>query len=304
MPSPLTDSASEPLIDRPLLERLERLSLLWRQSFNGRVGGRTPSLFAGPGHEFLDHRNFHPGDDMRNVNWRAFLRFEKIVLKTFQIEPRVPVRLLLDVSASMITGSRARGAEKFSYARKLAAALVYIGLVRLDSIEVQPFTDKLEEPFFCTGGRHQFQPVELYLRKLRSGGRTDLKQVVRQFLGRYPQRGLVVIVSDFLQDEDCLRPLQFLSDFGHELLLLQVWSPDDRSPAQSGEIELIDAETGFHQAITVDDEACRAYTAAFDAYAAQLNRLADRTGGRYLGLSTDTPLEQVLFGPLRLSATM
>ena len=61
----------------------------------------------GPGQEFLDHRHFHHGDDFRAVNWRAFLRFEKLLLKMFQVEPRIPVRILLDTSASMGTGDSA-----------------------------------------------------------------------------------------------------------------------------------------------------------------------------------------------------
>jgi uncharacterized protein (DUF58 family) len=66
----------EPLVDRHFLERLERLTLHWQKSFNGLVGGHNLSRFAGPGQEFLDHRNFHSGDDLRAVNWRAYLRFE------------------------------------------------------------------------------------------------------------------------------------------------------------------------------------------------------------------------------------
>src|SRR4051794_16429198 len=75
----------EPLVDHHFLERLERLTLHWQKSFNGLVGGRKPSRFAGAGQEFLDHRNFHTGDDLRAVNWRAYMRFERFFLKTFQV---------------------------------------------------------------------------------------------------------------------------------------------------------------------------------------------------------------------------
>ena len=68
----------EPLVDRHFLERLERLTLHWQKSFAGNVGGHNLSHFAGPGQEFLDHRNFHQGDDLRAVNWRAYMRFEKL----------------------------------------------------------------------------------------------------------------------------------------------------------------------------------------------------------------------------------
>src|SRR5579862_5533776 len=110
-----------PILDREFLEKLERLALRWQKSFAGLVGGHNASRFAGAGQEFLDHRNFHHGDDVRAVNWRAFLRLEKLFLKMFQVEPRVPVRMLVDLSQSMT----AYGAGKFDYARKLAASLIY-----------------------------------------------------------------------------------------------------------------------------------------------------------------------------------
>src|ERR1700678_1084199 len=115
---------SAPLLDREFLEKLERLTLRWQKSFAGLVGGHNTSRFAGAGQEFLDHRNFTHGDDLRAVNWRAYLRLEKLFLKMFQLEPRIPVRVLLDISQSMTTGS----ASKFDYSRKLAAAVCYVGL--------------------------------------------------------------------------------------------------------------------------------------------------------------------------------
>ena len=111
----MADSAREPLIDRAFLEKLERLTIRWRKSFPGIVGGHNRSRFPGPGQEFLDHRHFHHGDALRAVNWRAYLRLEKMFLKMFQVEPRIPVRLLLDASESMNVGS----VNKFDYARKL-----------------------------------------------------------------------------------------------------------------------------------------------------------------------------------------
>lgn len=289
----------EPLVDRAFLERLERLTLQWQRSFQGLVGGHNPSKFGGTGQEFLDHRNFHSGDDLRAVNWRAYMRFERFYLKMFQIEPRVPVRLLLDNSASMLAGtSGTRAPSKFDYARRLAAALIYIGLVRLDTITVQPFTNKLTPPFLASGGRHRFQPAEAYLRDLTAHGQTDFETLARQFLGLYPQRGLAIIVSDFLDDGACLRALQHLADYGHELLLVQLWTPDDRTPATMGELELIDSESGEHRTLSVDARAAKAYTDAFDLHAATVEKLALRNGGRYAGLSTDESLDEVLFGAL------
>jgi uncharacterized protein (DUF58 family) len=289
----------EPLVDRHFLEKLERLTLHWQKSFNGLVGGHNASRFAGAGQEFLEHRNFHYGDDLRAVNWRAYMRFDKLFLKMFQVEPRVPVRLLLDASASMTAGA-AGEATKFECARRIAAALVYVGLVRLDSILLQPFSARLLEPFLASGGRHRFQPAENYLRGLRAGARTNFFETVRQYLDAYPQPGLTIVISDFLDDGDCLRALQYLADFGHEVLLIHLWGEHDRQPADDGEVELVDSETGNAIRRSIDQQAREAYTRAFDAYAAELKKLALRNGGRYAGLSTAMDIEDAMFGPLTI----
>ena len=290
----------EPLVSRDFLERLERLTLHWQKSFPGLVGGHNRSEFAGPGQEFLDHRNFHPGDDLRSVNWRAYMRFEKFFLKMFHIEPRVPVRLLIDASSSMDV--RDSGAiTKFDYARRLAAALIYFGLVQLDSIVIQPFTSALPQPFIATGGRHRFELAERFLRNLTAQGQTNFHEVAREYLRDYPQRGLTIIVSDFLDDRDCIKPLQYLADFGHELLLVQLWTEEDRSPL-AGSVELCDAESGQRLLLDVDKRAAHEYTVAFDAYTETLRRFAMRNSGRHTGICTTTPLEEALFGELMLAA--
>jgi uncharacterized protein (DUF58 family) len=284
----------QPLIDTPMLEKLERLTIQWQKSHPGLVGGHNTSRFAGAGQEFLDHRNFTHGDDLRAVNWRAYLRLEKLFLKMFQLEPRIPVRVLLDISQSMNTGA----ASKFDYSRKLAAALCYVGLVRLDAICLQPFSGKLHDAFTASGGRHRFQPAVNFLSDLKPGGQTHFLSATRAFVSRYPQPGLVLVISDFLDDEDCEKPLQFLSDFGHELMLLHVWSDEDREPPWDGELEIEDAETSERVELAFDAEARARYTAEFDAYAGELERVALRNSGRYVGLSTSAPLEQAVFGSL------
>jgi uncharacterized protein (DUF58 family) len=291
----------EPLVDRHFLERLERLTLHWQKSFNGLVGGRNPTHFAGAGQEFLDHRNFHTGDDLRAVNWRAYMRFERFFLKTFQIEPRVPVRLLLDVSGSMSAGTSPGGVSKFDYARRLAAALIYIGLVRLDTIVIQPFAEQVHQPFSASGGRHRFHAAESFLRELSTAGPTGFRELARQYLSIYSQRGLTIILSDFLADEDCYLPLQYMADFGHELLIVQLWTPQDREPTVDGELELLDSESGAQRKILVDARARQQYTTAFDAHAEELKRLALRNGGRYAGLSTNFPIDEALFGALTMA---
>jgi uncharacterized protein (DUF58 family) len=283
-----------PLLDRQTLERLERLAIRWRKSFGGLVGGHNASRFAGPGQEFLDHRGFHQGDDLRAVNWRAYMRLEKLFLKIFQVEPRTPIRLLLDTSLSMTAAPEASDGSKFDFARRLAAALAYVGLVRHDSILLQPFQAGLEDPLLATGGRHRFGPVNDFLAALEPRGKTDFLRVARQFISTYGQPGMVIIVSDFLSDDDILKPLQYLADFGHELLLVQIWADSDRTPRLGGEVTLEDAETGQIRELAVDEEACRAVRDAFDLYSGRIEDLALRSGGRYAGLATSQPLDEAV----------
>jgi uncharacterized protein (DUF58 family) len=291
--------AEELLIDSRLLEKLERLTIQWQKSLGGLVGGHNTSRFAGAGQEFLDHRQFHHGDDLRDVNWRAFMRLEKLFLKLFQLEPRIPVRILFDISPSMLTGGTSPEVpSKFDYARKLAGALCYVGLVRLDSISLQPFSDKLGEGFSVGGGRYKFQPALRYLSALKPGGPTNFFQITRDFLTKFPQPGLTIVISDFLDNTDCEKPLQYLADFGHELILLQVWAPEDREPPWEGELDLEDAETGARLQLAFGEDARAAYTQAFDEYSAHLREVALRNRGRYVSLSTAIPVDEAIFGPL------
>jgi hypothetical protein len=129
-------------------------------------------------------------------------------------------------------------------------------------------------------------------------GRTSYQRVIREFISGYNQRGLIIIISDFLDDDGCARALQYLADFGHELMLVQLWTDEDRVPPWTGELELQDAESGARLKLDFDDEARRRYTSAFDEYAAVIQHLAVRSGGRYVGISTSHPLEDVIFGEL------
>ena len=122
---------------------------------------------------------------------------------------------------------------------------------------------------------------------------------MREFLSRYPQRGVTFVISDFLDDDDCEKPLQYLADFGHEMILVQVWAEADREPPWDGELELEDAETGTRRAASFRRATfARAYTKAFDQYSARLRNVALRNGGRYVGLSTSVAIEDAIFGPI------
>jgi hypothetical protein len=106
------------------------------------------------------------------------------------------------------------------------------------------------------------------------------------------------VISEFLDDADCEKPLPFLADFGHEMILIHVWADEDREPPWDGELDLEDAESGTRVQLAFDDNARAAYTAAFDEYALHLRNVALRNSGRYVGLSTSITIEEAIFGPI------
>ncbi len=184
------------------------------------MGGHNLSRFAGSGQEFLDHRNFHQGDDLRAVNWRAYMRLEKLFLKMFQVEPRVPVRLLLDTSASML----AHGGVKFDYARKLAAALCYVGLVRLDTIEVHGFADRMRNRVIAVAaGATASAAWPTALQAMKAAGAHRLQRHGAR-VHRHYSRSAAWSSSFRISWTTAIAnaPCNTSADFGHELMLLQI----------------------------------------------------------------------------------
>ena len=292
--------APSPLLEKSTLERLERLAIRWEHSFNGLLGGQNVSRYPGVGHEFLDHRHFQQGDDYRAVNWRAYLRLEQIFLKMFRTEPRTPVRLFLDTSESMACGASEEGPgeSKFEFACRLAAALCYVGLVRLETMRIQPFASILGEDYRAEGGRHRFARASRCIQSLSSGGRSDFMKCARQFLTESPAPGMVILLSDFLDESGCETALSHLADYGNELLLIQIAGPQDRTPSWRGELELVDAESGELKRINVDSETAEQHTAAYDEFRERLGYVALRSRGRYVHLTTDVEMEDTLYGAL------
>ncbi len=290
--------APSPLLDREALERLERLTIRWRQSFQGLLGGQNVSRYAGVGHEFLDHRHFQPGDDLRKINWRAYLRLGRLFLKMFRTEPRTPVRLFIDTSESMACGAEggAGGEPKFHYACRLAAALCYVGLVRLETIVLQPFGAELGESFRAGGGRHRFAAAAEFLSGLSTGGTSNFSGTAREFLSHDPAPGPLIMLSDFFDDTDCSDALGHLAGRGHELLLVQLSGPDDARPAWKGEIELVDSETGRAARMRVDQATIDQYAKAYEDFRRHIDRTARRNRGGYIHVTTDISLQDVLYG--------
>ena len=206
------------------------------------MGGHNVSRFAGAGQEFLDHRNFHHGDDLRAVNWRAYHAPGEAVPEDVP-DGAARARAVAARHQRLHVGGQ-RGRSSTTRASS-PAALGYVGLVRLDTLEIHHFAGAPgpSDLLHAAGGTASARWSDC-LTAMQAGGAHGYFAVVREFVSTYSQRGLVIVISDFLDDQGCEKPLQYLADFGHELLLIQVWAEEDRTPPWMGELELADAESG------------------------------------------------------------
>lgn len=278
------------------LKTLEELTLLSRDDLSGVVGADHRSRTLGPGLEFSDYRRYSSGDDPRSLDWNAYLRLGKLFLKTYRTEERIPIRLLLDCSESMKCEP-----AKFSYALHLAAAFSYLALLHLDTVAIAPFATRLSKPLVVSGGRDVFWTVAKYLGDVNAGGQTDLYFASKEFLARFPSRGTVLILSDFFDDEATQRSIEILRMRGHDLVLVQVHTPEEQRPSSYGELQLQDAETGQQRTVECSPESAAAYERNFSDFCTRLQRVALRNGGRYARAVTSLPFEEFVLRGLHRS---
>jgi uncharacterized protein (DUF58 family) len=290
------------LLDRDFLKTLEQVSLLCRTDLAGRVGAEHRSRTHGPGAEFTDYRRYSFGDDPRSVDWNAYLRFGKLFLKVYQAEQHIPVRILLDRSQSMDyeKGDReGAGESKFIYAQRLAATFAYLALLHLDTVAVVPFADRLQKPLVVSGGRDRFWPVLKFMSELSCGGETNLFRSAKEFVGNFPQRGIVVVISDFFDLNGCERAVEVLRSARHDFVLVQVHSAEEQRPSAEGELILEEAETGAERTVTCAAESAALYERRFLEFCAGLQRLAQRNGGRYARAATNITYQDFVLAILR-----
>jgi uncharacterized protein (DUF58 family) len=292
------------LLDREFLKTLEQVTLLCRTNLAGSVGTEHRSRTRGPGMEFADYRRYSMGDDPRSLDWSAYLRLGKLFLKIYETEQHIPVRILLDCSESMdcegpSSGDAKAGDTKFVYAQRLAATFTYLALLHLDTAAVIPFADRLNKPLVVSGGRDRLWPVLEFLGGQSCKGGTNLFGSVKEFMGNFTSRGLVILISDFFDEKGCERGVEMLRSAGHDFVLLQVHSAAEQRPAASGELILEDVETGVQRTVECSPQSTALYERRFLGFSARLRRLALRNGGRYARAVTNIPYQEFVLRSLR-----
>src|SRR6201995_105747 len=169
--------APPPLLDPQLLARLEQLELVSRKIFLGRMKGERRSKRKGQSVEFADYRNYVVGDDLRFLDWNLYARLDKLFLRLFMEEEDLHFYVLIDNSLSMDFGSP----TKLHYAKQIAAALGFIGLVNLHRVVIEAFNERLTPSRPAARGRRSLWRLLDFLQKLEPAGPSDLRKSLRSF---------------------------------------------------------------------------------------------------------------------------
>jgi uncharacterized protein (DUF58 family) len=275
------------------LRKLEYLRVVSKRAFAGqnRADRLTPK--RGSGLEFADHRPYAAGDDFRHIDWKAYKRLNRLLLRLFDEERDLPIYLMLDVSRSMAEPA------KFDMARRVAAALCYIGLVHLDRLTILPFGRGLGHESLPGRGKGRIFRVFEMLEKLEAAGPTDLRESLKEFAARPRQMGLAVIISDFLDPGGFEAGLKILRTLGHDVFVVHVASERDRDPGLFGEVRFVDVETGELREVEVTPRLASAYVEAWQAHAAEREHFCGRSGIGYVRADAERPFEEIVLKAFR-----
>jgi uncharacterized protein (DUF58 family) len=286
---------AQDLLSPEFLGQLERLALLSRRSFRGRVKGERRSPRKGISVEFSDYRPYGVGDDIRYVDWNVYGRLDRLYLKLFVDEEDLCLHLLVDASASMEYGAPA----KRLYAARLATALAYVGLVNLERVGVGVLREGLAEGYSPARGRGQILPIMDFLGRMRPGGRTALSEGLASYALRSSEAGLAVVISDLMDPQGYERGLKALLERRFDVHVIHVLAPDEMNPSFAGDLRLVDAETGEVRDLTLDAEAARTYRQRVREFLERAVQFCRAREIGYYQVVTDTPVEQFVLGQLK-----
>lgn len=302
-----TPAASSPtrMIPPAVLAELGSLELVARSVVDGVLHGAHYTDRPGFSQEFAEYRDYVPGDDPRFVDWNAYARTDRPLLKLFEGETNTRLLVLLDASASMdaFGDDGARSPTKLRYAAYLASALALIAARQHDAVGLLVFDDEPRAYVPPRPGRGSLQAIYHRLDDLEPAGGSDWLVAFTQAASRMTKRGIIAAVSDFYCDPaDFGRALRILGSRGHDLIVFHVLDEAERTPrfrrAFGGHATLRDVETGNVIEVDANDLRSR-YPQRLAAHEQALRREAGAVGADYVRLNADEPLDRALAGYLR-----
>jgi uncharacterized protein (DUF58 family) len=283
------------LLDPQFLARLEQLELVSRKIFLGRIKGERRSKRKGQSVEFADYRNYVIGDDLRHLDWNLFGRLDRLFIRLFMEEEDLHVYLLLDNSLSMDFGSP----TKLHYARQVAAALGFIGLVNMDRVVVEAFNDRQTQRLPAVRGRRSLWQLLAFLEKLGPPGPGDLRRGLRNFSLQCSGKGIVVLFSDFMDKGGYEEALRYLVARQLDIYVVHILSQEEIEPPLVGDLRLVDAEDEDVAEITVSGPLLKRYKQNLAAYQTAIRDFCTRRGVAYLFTSNQVPFDRLVLNYLR-----
>jgi uncharacterized protein (DUF58 family) len=282
-----------PLLEPALLRRLESLALRVRRAVSGQMGGERRSRRHGQSVEFADYRNYTPGDDFRLIDWNAYARLDRFMLRLFVAEEELPLSLFLDLSGSMDWGSP----NKAETARRLAGAIAYVALAALDRVRLTIFAAGPTSGGSPYRGRRAAAPLFARLASFPAGGVTNYEKLVWP-IGRQ-QPGMSVLITDGLGEPSIDPALMALQRAHQEGAVLQLLAPQELTPDWSGDARLKDAESGLEREFTATPLTQGSYLRALAQRTEAIEQTAQRRGLRFARLSTAEPIDAMVQITLR-----
>lgn len=295
--------ADDDLFDEGFMERLELLQVVARRLFRGKYRAERKTRKVGSGLEFADHREYSPGDDIRNLDWNVLMRLEQALIRLFEEDEDLPIRIIIDVSESMATGE----GRKLRYARQVGAALAYVGLANLDRVGVTCMSRTVHETLPAVRGKGRIFRVFDFLRGVTPAGPTDLRAGCKRVAAESSQPGLTVVLSDFYDLEGAFEGLNMLRFRKHEPVAIQIVDPVEADPRQlalRGDVSLVDVEGGERRDVTLTARTLAAYAEAHERFCQQLEASCRSRGIPYFRAPIDVPFDDLVLRMFRLGGIL
>jgi uncharacterized protein (DUF58 family) len=275
-----------------VIKRIGRLEIRARHIVEGLLSGMHRSPYFGQSVEFLQHREYVPGDDLRRVDWKVWAKQDRLCVKQYEEDTNLRCCLLVDMSSSMSYG---RGPlTKCDYAVTAAAALAYLLLRQQDAVGCAVFDETIRQIIPLRTSTSHLNTIVRSLNTKQPRNKTNLKNVLTRVAETYPRRGMMILISDlFVDPEDLRRGLRQLRQLGHDVLVLHVLDDDELDfpfdrPAQFEGLESDDQ-------LNCNPRALReGYLRALDDFLTTVRRGCARDKVDYALIRTSTPLDAAL----------
>lgn len=272
------------------LRRLDRLRLQWRVFTAGSTLGSRQAQRPGQSREFHGLRPYEVGDDLRDLDWAATVRFDRPYVRQYHQEVPASLLLLIDTSSSMGFGEP----SKLAYAQGLGCALGYLALAHHDRVGGLAFTDRVTARLPAGRGSAQWSALRDLVGRLTANGPTSFSEIPKAAPRLKTLRGLAVILSDFSPPGAFSAGLSRLAHWPLSVVALHILSPQELDPDLQGEVELVDLETGETRGGWIGGAERALYRAALVGLRAETERICREAGIRYVQISTALPVVRCL----------